>query len=229
MTFDFEPYFKRYRSLADLADQAYERIRKEYAECVTCRVGCADCCHALFDLTLIEALYLNRKFMELLDESHRQQLEEKANRADRQIHKIKRQAQKAIKKGKSEEQVLIELGDERVRCPLLNDDNQCDLYEHRPLICRLYGVPLNIGGSARICGLTKFEPGTQYPTVHIEAIQQKLFNLTADLIRYLQSRYSGLTDLLVPLSMALLTQYDEAYLGIGPEADDNAGAAKPAE
>ena len=42
-----------------LPTAAFDRVRKTHAECVKCSEGCADCCHAVFDLTLIEALYLN--------------------------------------------------------------------------------------------------------------------------------------------------------------------------
>ncbi|MGB5985730.1 MAG: YkgJ family cysteine cluster protein [Desulfobacterales bacterium] len=214
MTFDLEPYFEKYRSIVALADDAFERIRKDYSECVTCRLGCADCCHALFDLTLIEALYINRQLSGLSDQAYQRELLEKANRADRRIHKIKRSAQKAVKEGQGEEEVLIAMGEERVRCPLLNDKNQCKLYDHRPVVCRLYGVPLNIGGVARICSLTHFKSGVQYPTVHMEAIQRRLHALSAELVRDINSKYSGLADLLVPLSMALLTDYDDNYLGV---------------
>jgi len=223
MDFDFEPYFAKYRAIAALADEAFKRIQKDYADCVTCRVGCADCCHALFDLTLVEALYLNQEFGALSDTAYRQELLDKANRVDRQIHKIKRSAQKAVKAGRSEEEVLISLGDERVRCPLLNSENQCDLYDHRPIICRVYGVPLNIAGSARICSLTNFENGVQYPTVHMDAIQSKLFNLSAELVRDLNSKYPGLVDMLVPVSMALLTDYNADYLGVSSPTDSEDG------
>jgi Fe-S-cluster containining protein len=222
MDFDFEPYFKRYQAIAALADEAFERVRKGYSECMTCRLGCSDCCHALFDLTFIEAIYLNRKFYEVISKQSRQDLFNKANRADRTIHKIKRQAQKSVKQGKSDEEVLLALGEERVRCPLLNHDNQCDLYEHRPIICRLYGIPLNIGGTARICSLTKFRDGVQYPTVNVEAIQQRLYNLSAELVRDLNSKFPGLVDLLVPVSMALLTDYDEEYLGLDISQENQA-------
>ena len=159
----------------------------------------------------------------MTDDAYRQELMENANRADRQIHRIKRSAQKAVKEGRAEEEVLIALGDERVRCPLLNRENQCDLYNHRPIICRVYGVPLNIGGAARICSLTKFKNGVQYPTVHVEAIQKKLFNLSAELVRDLKSKYPGLVDMLVPVSMALLTDYNEDYLGVKSRADAASG------
>jgi uncharacterized protein len=31
-------------------------------------------------------------------------------------------------------------GDETLRCPMLDADNRCSVYDIRPLICRLYGV-----------------------------------------------------------------------------------------
>ena len=38
-----------------------------------------------------------------------------------------------------------------------------------------------------------------------------------ELIRDLKSRYVKLSDMLVPLSMALITIYDDDYLGVGEE------------
>ena len=64
MDFDLTPYFKRYEALLSLADQLFEKVSQQYPECMRCKIGCSDCCHALFDLTLIEALYINHKFSE---------------------------------------------------------------------------------------------------------------------------------------------------------------------
>ena len=61
MDFDFTPYFKKYEELLKIADQVFERMAQQYPTNVECRTGCADCCHALFDLTIIEALYLNHQ------------------------------------------------------------------------------------------------------------------------------------------------------------------------
>ena len=56
------PILKSMRPLVSKSDEAFEHVRKAYAECVKCEEKCADCCFALFDLTLIEALYINHKF-----------------------------------------------------------------------------------------------------------------------------------------------------------------------
>ncbi len=217
MEFDFEPYFRRYEGLAAAADQAFERVRAAFGDLVRCRRGCADCCHALFDLTLIEALYLNRHFRACFHGEERARIEEAANRADRQAARIKRRARKQLDQGRSELEVLEALGRERVRCPLLNDRDLCDLYPHRPLTCRFYGIPTAALGQGRTCGLSGFEPGTSYPTVLLDNVHAKLQELSAELLRDLQAPHIKLVDLLVPLSTALLTEYDEIYFGLRGE------------
>ncbi|MDX1708968.1 MAG: YkgJ family cysteine cluster protein, partial [Desulfobacterales bacterium] len=121
MDFDFTPYYKKYEALVSKGDEAFERVRQAHAECVKCEEKCADCCHALFDLTLIEALYINHKFNEKIKGSQKAALLEKANRADRRVHKLKRQAYKDLQDGKSEDEILAGLARERVRCPLLSE------------------------------------------------------------------------------------------------------------
>ena len=217
MDFDFTPYFDKYEALVSKSDEAFEHVKQAYAECVKCEEKCADCCHALFDLTLIEALYINHKFNRKIKGSQKADLLEKANRVDRHIHKIKRQAYKDLQAGKSEDEILAGLARERVRCPLLNEAELCDLYDNRPLTCRFYGIPTAIGGQGHTCGKSDFKEREQYPTVNLDVINNQLQQLSAELIRDLKSRYLKLADMLVPLSMALLTLYDEDYLGIGEE------------
>jgi Fe-S-cluster containining protein len=192
----------------------FKKVHEEHQECVRCRVGCSDCCHALFDLSLIEALYIKAQFDKIFKDSARALIIERANEADRAVYRLKRQAFKDHENGKSENQILEEMAAQRIRCPLLNSDDQCDLYAHRPLTCRLYGVPTVIGDKAHTCGLSGFEEGKPYPTVKLDAIQRKLYDLSTELANDIGSRYPKLAELLVPVSMALLTDYTEEYLGV---------------
>ena len=215
MEFDFKPYFKKYQALVEAADQVFQNIQNKYPDLVTCKLGCSDCCHALFDLTLIEAVYINHQFNEKFEGADKQTILEKANKIDRHIYRIKRKAYQALRSGRQEGEILKDLASENVRCPLLNEKDQCDLYEKRPLTCRFYGIPTAIGGEAHICGKTGFEAGQPYPTVKMDAIHEQLQEITAALVRDLNTPFIKLADLLVPLSMALLTVYDEQYFGIG--------------
>ena len=226
MDFDFTPYFKKYEALVSKSDEAFERVRKAYAECVKCEEKCADCCYALFDLTLVEALYINHKFNKQIKGSERADLLEKANRADRRVHKLKHQAHRDLQAGKSEDEILAGLAQEWVRCPLLNEAELCDLYDNRPLTCRFYGIPTAIGGAGHTCGKSGFEKGEQYPTVNLDAVYTQLQQISGELIRDLKSRHVKLADMLVPLSMALLTTFDEAYLGVGAEKNPEPSPSK---
>lgn len=214
MDFDLKPYFARYEQLSMAADGVFERVRREHPDSVRCHQECADCCHALFDLTLIEALYLNHRFHDQFSPDEREALLEKANLADRQIHKLKRQAFRELSAGRSEEELLEALGAEKVRCPLLNAQNLCDLYDHRPITCRLYGVPTAIGGKGRTCALSGFEAGKTYTTVHLDRIVGQLQAISAELVRDLGAANIRLADILMPLSMALLTDFDEEFWGL---------------
>lgn len=210
---DFERFFNQYLALRDKADDVFKKISEQYPECVTCKIGCSDCCHALFDLSLIEALYINSQFNKIFQGQEKERLLEKANRADRKIYKVKRKAHKELEAGKSESQILEEIAAVKIRCPMLNDDDQCEIYDIRPITCRLYGVPTAINGTSHTCGLTGFEQGKPYPTVNLEQIHRRLYEICLALATSIKTRYPGLPQILVPLSMALMTEYNEEYLG----------------
>jgi len=223
---NLEPYFDKYKAIVDQVDAVFKKVHEEHQDCVRCRVGCSDCCHALFDLSLIEALYIKAQFDNIFKDSARALIVERANEADRAVYRLKRQAFRDHENGKPENQILEEMAAHRIRCPLLNSDDQCDLYAHRPLTCRLYGIPTVIGDKAHTCGLSGFEQGKPYPTVKLDAIQHKLYDLSVELANDIGSRYPKLAELLVPVSMALLTDYTEEFLGVrGASTDGKQGDA----
>ncbi len=217
-----EKMFSQYEVLSEAADQIFKKVTIEFPEEMKCKKGCSDCCHALFDVSLVEAFYINHHFNRCFSGDEKVALIEKANRADRTIYKIKRDARKRMEKGHTEEDLLVSLAAERVRCPLLNSRNQCDLYENRPITCRLYGVPTEIGGLTHSCGMSGFVKGKSYPTVHMEKMNQQLFALAAAFVREISSRFGDLSGLVMPVSAALLTKFDDSFLGIGDADSPNA-------
>ncbi|MBL7179994.1 MAG: YkgJ family cysteine cluster protein [Pseudomonadota bacterium] len=214
MEIDFKPYFEKYMAVSKMADDVFQRVQKEHPECVTCKIKCADCCHAIFDITLIEAIYINHQFDQKFQGQEREQLVEKSNGADRKVHMIKRNAYRKSQSGKKEIDILVELAAERCRCPLLNEKDLCDLYEYRPITCRLYGIPTSIGGAGHTCGKSGFVKGEQYPSVNLDVIQRKLFAISQELVSSIKTRYVKMAEMLIPVSMALITVYDLEYLGI---------------
>jgi len=211
-------FFIKYEAVVEMAENAFEKVRASHSDCIKCKIHCADCCHALFDLTLIEAIYINHKVKERFDGDKKSRLEEKANIADRAVFKLKKKAYKEFEGGKSEDEILKDMATKRLRCPLLNEEDKCDLYESRPITCRLYGIPLSIGGAGHTCGVSGFQEGKKYPTVNMDTIQKKLYEISDALVKSINSKYAKMSEMLVPISMAILNEYDNEYLGI-PDKD----------
>lgn len=224
---ELDVVFDKYEALVKQVDEVFETVRREHADCVKCQLECADCCHALFDLSLVEALYLNRRFIAEVADGRKKEVLAEANKIDRDIYRLKRKAFKAVDSGeKTEAQVLLEMAAERVRCPLLNSEDRCELYPFRPITCRLYGIPTSIDGRGHTCGLSGFKEGQSYPTVNLDAVNAKLHALSQEVVDLLQSKHVKMGDLLMPLSMALLTVFDASYLGL---PSDEADADNPTE
>jgi len=234
MALDLTEYFDRYEAVVAEVDAVFNKFETEMGELVNCGKGCSDCCYALFDITIAEAIYINHKFNENFSGMERSTILERADQADRQIHKLKRKVFKATQEGRPASEILMEVSKARVRCPMLGDDDLCAMYESRPITCRLYGVPTSIGGEAHTCNKAGFKGGEKYPTVNMDIVIDKLIGIGKDMQKGIGSRYKELGDMLVPLSMALVTDYDEKYLGVGDPAPEaalkvNAPAAKPQE
>ena len=218
---DLSPIFASYATLRDEADAIFAHVTAKYPECVTCHEGCSDCCHALFDLSLVEAMAVNAAFNAAFGHGReRSDILTRASEIDRALTRHKREMFRAEKDGESPRAIMARAASLRVRCPLLGADDRCLLYDGRPITCRLYGIPTEIGGEAHVCGLSRFDKGKSYPTVRLERFQSRLDTLSREIAETVQSRFE-LGEVYVPLSMALLTRYDENYLGIGPaKADD---------
>lgn len=218
---DLSSILARYVALRDEADAVFSRVAAQYPACVSCRETCSDCCHALFDLSLVEALAVNAAFNAAFGHGReRSEILARASEIDRALTRHKREMFRAEKDGESPAAIMGRAAALRVRCPLLGADDLCLLYESRPITCRIYGIPTEIGGQAHVCGLSRFDPGQTYPTVRLAAFQSRLDALSREIAEKVQSRFE-LAEVYVPLSMALLTRYDENYLGIGkPKAED---------
>jgi Fe-S-cluster containining protein len=212
---DFSKTFEKYEALVAQADKVFTAVQDAHPDCVRCEIHCCDCCYAVFDLTLIESVYMNYHFNRSLTRRERRPILRRAERADRKFYQIKHKLQKMyIGHGKTPDEVLLQLAHERVPCPLLNDEKLCDLYARRPITCRVYGIPTSIGGKAHICGESGFKEGTAYPTVNLDNMNDRLIELSKDLLKEIGSKTAKMHMSLVPVSTALMDTYDKEYFGI---------------
>jgi Fe-S-cluster containining protein len=170
--------FRNYEYLVDKADAAFHRIERSYSDCIKCKQGCSDCCHAVFGLFLIEAAYLKRHFDQLDGEEIREAML-RCNQAERDLRRLEIQLQANEEDPQLHFMILARA---RIRCPLLNEDDDCVLYAHRPITCRVYGIPTRIQGKARVCGKAGFEKGKSYPAFDLDGIYKELFMLSMELL-----------------------------------------------
>ena len=227
MKADLAPFFQRYAQLVRVVDATFDRIKQSHPEGVKCTEGCSDCCHAVFDIGLIEALYIKDRFERAFEADTRERFLEKANRADRQAFAMKRQVSRAVQAGRDARQVMEVVAAQRLRCLFLNEADGCDIYDFRPITCRLYGVPTAIQGEGHTCGRSGFTRGAKYPTVNLDRINDQLYTISRDLVVALESRFAGLANLFIPVSMAVLTDFDETYLGIDTTPRETKVAGNP--
>jgi Fe-S-cluster containining protein len=212
---NFTQTFNKYESLVAEIEKGINKIKEANPKEILCEKGCCDCCYAVFDLSLIEAVYLNYRFFQEKDKEEQEAILEKANTADRQAYRIKRNLNKMLTQGKqTEEEVLALLSGERIQCPLLNKDALCDLYKNRPVTCRVYGVPTAIQGTGHTCGKSGFKEGILYPTINLDRINQRLFGLSEELLKEIGVENEELKMRLLPVSTSLLTDYDEEFFGL---------------
>jgi Fe-S-cluster containining protein len=148
-------------------DQAFVEVRAQFPDAVHCGQGCDDCCSAVFDLSLVEAVALASVLQGLAEG-------------------IKALSLKRASEALAEWDEIVtgdstELARQRIRCPLLGEDGLCVCYEARPVNCRTYGIPTVIAGAGHVCGFSGFESGVDYPTIDLEQLQNALLAMSVRL------------------------------------------------
>lgn len=169
---------RSYEFLVDQADRAFQKMKASHGACIACELHCSECCHAVFGLFLIEAANLKQAF-DRLDLQRKKEVLLRCNETERGLKRLER---KLEVHGEDPQMQASILARERIRCPLLGDDEECVLYEHRPITCRVYGIPTRIRGTARVCGKAKFEKGTSYPIFDLDGVYKNLYGLSKELL-----------------------------------------------
>lgn len=105
---------ERLRRHLRLIDEGVAPVVARYGDQMQCRPGCSECCGQTFTVSELEGDYL-REGLAALDADTRADILERAARWQ---------------------------PDRREPCPVLGDDGCCRMYEHRPRVCRKYGIPL---------------------------------------------------------------------------------------
>mgnify|MGYP001469362922 FL=1 len=196
-----EDLYRSYELLADKAEAAFQQMQKEHGSCMKCEPHCSDCCHAVFGLFFIEAGYLKEQFDKLTDEEKRAALT-RCEQAEKSLERLQNMLQEH--EGDPQMQAYI-LSRERIPCPLLNEHQECILYLHRPITCRVYGIPTKIQGKARACWKAEFKEGERYPVFDLDGIYRDLYFLSTELLKAGGQDDPEKASLMISVSKAVTT------------------------
>ena len=148
------------RRLFQQAERWFQRGQAALLESVPCRQGCTRCCYGPFAITLLDELELQQG-LQTLPSQTRHDIQ---TRAQSQVAAMEvvfpRLTQARHLDQWSEHDVddlVTRFGD--LPCPALGSDGRCLIYAHRPITCRMMGLPVEINGLMQgACEVQTFIP-----------------------------------------------------------------------
>lgn len=179
--------YSQYQHLVARVDAFGAAIQQRYPTQLTCHAGCDGCCYQELSVFVVEAHHLAQAVAAL-------PVEARARLATR------------LQAAPDPWQVL----DTPQPCVLL-EEGRCQLYAHRPLICRIHGFPIASQMIERPDGLDRDCCPLNFTTLPLHDIAaQAVYNLdlvnqTLAAINHLFQQARGLPEARVSLRQALVT------------------------
>jgi Fe-S-cluster containining protein len=137
------------RDLIQIVDAAVAEAARKSGAWVVCRPGCAECCLGHFPITQLDAARLRARLaaLERTDPARAARVKRRAAQALAKMTDFPGDRTSGIldEDEESEERFAAFAGDDP--CPALDPQSlTCDLYEARPITCRIFGPAIRSGG-----------------------------------------------------------------------------------
>lgn len=144
-----------YRKILERADRHFADVALTQPQNLQCGAGCSLCCHGLFEIGSGDVPIL----AEGLEKLHPMRRKAIVRRALEIVEKSRHPNLRECSAAEKEE--FFERT-QSTPCPNLDANGRCMVYEHRPLVCRTFGLPLREGRRyiGDICDLN-FHDSTQ--------------------------------------------------------------------
>ncbi|MCU1298457.1 MAG: hypothetical protein JWO91_2735 [Acidobacteriaceae bacterium] len=147
------------RALIQIVDAALVETARKSGEWLVCRPGCSQCCVGVFSINQLDAARLKAGLADLekLDPERAQRIRKRAR------HFVKRLSPifpgdlvtgiLSDDPGAFAEFAASEIGDTEP-CPVLDSETgTCELYDSRPMTCRVFGPPIRSENGLGVCEL----------------------------------------------------------------------------
>jgi Fe-S-cluster containining protein len=127
-----------YTRILDRADSFFRSVEKAQPQNLQCGRGCSLCCYGLFEIGSGDVPLL-ADGLEKLHHRRRAMIVRRAQEI------VAESAHPDLRNCSPAEKAAFFDRTASTPCPNLNERGECLMYEHRPLVCRTFGLPLRDG------------------------------------------------------------------------------------
>lgn len=138
-----------YRRILKHADEFFRSVMQSQPQNLQCGRGCSLCCYGLFEVGAADIPVLADGLQKLHPMRRRKIIR-------RAVEIIAESRHPNLRESTPAEKDEFFNRTASTACPNLNGSGECMVYEHRPLICRTFGLPLRDGDDhylADVCEL----------------------------------------------------------------------------
>jgi len=155
------------RRLFKTAEQWFDRGRAAVLEAIPCRRGCTRCCIGPFAITILDQQEVQQGLADL-PAHRRDEIEARASTQIAQIEQTSPQLATSpyLDHWPSSDVDALVTAFADLPCPALGEDGSCLVYAHRPLTCRMMGLPTEMEGlTFGACEIQTSVPVIRMPSV----------------------------------------------------------------
>jgi Fe-S-cluster containining protein len=145
------------QKLIQIVDSALAEVTRRSGKWLVCRPGCTQCCIGAFSINQLDAFRLRRGLADL-----EKLAPERAARVRLRAHELVARLSPefpgnpitgVLDEGEEAEQLFADFANDEP-CPVLDPvTGNCDLYESRPMTCRVFGPPVRSEDGLGVCEL----------------------------------------------------------------------------
>ena len=154
---DLKKILRNDQKLIQIVDAALEETARRSGEHLVCHPGCTQCCIGVFPINQLDALRLRRGLVDF-ETREPKRAEAIRRRARESVARLSRdfpgnRATGILDEGEEATERFSEFANDEP-CPVLDPrTGLCELYESRPMTCRVFGPPVQSEEGLGVCEL----------------------------------------------------------------------------
>ena len=192
------------QKLVQIVDAALADATQRSGAWLACRPGCTQCCVGVFAINQLDALRLKRGLAKL-EKLSRRRADEVRRRARQSLSRLSAdfpgdRTTGVLDESEDAAEAFEQFGNDEP-CPALEPETGlCELYEHRPMTCRVFGPPVRSEEGLGVCELC-FNGATEDEIAACEMIPDP-DDLESDLLEQLEKSSGRGGDTIIAFVLA---------------------------